>query len=309
MAHVPVLLNSCIENLNIVPGGVFVDGTLGGAGHALEIAKRIGVGRLIAIDRDESAIKRAEEKLSEYMDKIVFVHDSFANIRRILESLNTCQINGMLLDLGVSSFQLDEAERGFSYMSDGPLDMRMDKSKAFTAEDVVNTYSREELTKIIYSYAEEKWAARIAEFIVREREILRIDTTFRLVEIIKKAIPKKARMDGPHPAKRTFQAIRIEVNSELEILERTILDIVDMMADKSRLAVITFHSLEDRIVKETFKSLAAGCVCPREIPVCVCQNVPKVRIITKKPILPDECEIESNPRARSAKLRVIERMR
>lgn len=309
MPHTPVLLNACIESLNINPEGVYVDGTLGGAGHAIEVVKRLSSGRFIGIDKDLEAIERARIRLSGFAEKITLVNDSFSNIKQILENLNISEINGMLLDLGVSSFQLDIAERGFSYMNDGPLDMRMDKNSSITAEDIVNGYSREELTKIIYDYGEEKWAARIAEFITAQRKLSRIDTTFKLVSVIKAAVPKKARADGPHPAKRTFQAIRIEVNRELEILSGTIEDITDKLTGGGRLSIITFHSLEDRQVKETFKKLATGCVCPRELPVCVCGNAPKVKIITKKPILPDRNEVLENPRARSAKLRVIERIR
>ncbi|MEA4816020.1 MAG: 16S rRNA (cytosine(1402)-N(4))-methyltransferase RsmH [Lachnospiraceae bacterium] len=307
--HLSVLLNETIESLNIKPCGIYVDGTTGGGGHSFEIAKRLGKkGRLICIDKDLEAIDAASEKLSIYKDKITFVHDNYSNIKNILLDLNIPGIDGALIDAGVSSKQLDEADRGFSYMLDAPLDMRMDKTSDFKAYDVVNTYSQKELENIIFKYGEENWAKRIAEFIVREREEKPVNTTYELVDIIKKAVPKGARRDGPHPAKRTFQAIRIEVNGELSSLEEAVYDMTDLLNDKGIISVITFHSLEDRIVKTAFKTMENPCICPPDFPVCVCNRLPKGRILTKKPILPSKYEVDNNPRSRSAKLRVFERI-
>lgn len=306
--HVSVLLDECIESLNIKPDGIYVDGTMGGAGHTSEIMKRIEGGWVIGIDQDTDAIAAARPKLEAIGAHFKIAHSNFSNIKSVMQDLEIEHIDGLLLDLGVSSFQLDEAERGFSYMNDGKLDMRMDQSQAFSAYDVVNGYTQNELTDIIRKYGEENWASRIAQFIVSERECKAIESTFELVEIIKKAIPAKARKDGPHPAKRTFQAIRIEVNSELKIIEKTIKDALPLLNKGGRIAIITFHSLEDRIVKETFKELATGCICPSEFPVCVCKNKPKGKVITRKPILPSDEEIEFNPRSRSAKLRVFEKI-
>jgi len=326
MAHIPVLLNECVDNLNIIPGGVYADGTLGGAGHGLEIVKRMQTGVFIGIDRDGAAIGHAREKFKDFSVQTRLVQGNFADIKQILlpreqtgwrvpqrrstdgypPDLN--KINGMILDLGVSSFQLDDAARGFSYMADGPLDMRMDQNASATAADIVNTYSVDALTRIITDYGEEKWAKRIALFIAAEREQKPLETTFQLVSVIKKAIPKNARKDGPHPAKRTFQAIRIELNAELALLRKAIFDIADVLETDGILEVITFHSLEDRIVKDAFKQLAAGCDCPREFPVCVCGKKPAVKILTKKPILPRDSEVSQNPRARSAKLRIIRKI-
>jgi len=314
MVHIPVLLNECIEGLNIKPGGVFVDGTFGGGGHAKEIIKRMGSGLFIGIDKDETAILRNEAILCGGAVKTVLSHNNFSDLKQIIEGLNLNlsldinKIDGCLLDLGVSSFMFDEAARGFSYIYDGPLDMRMDKSSTLTAFDVVNTYSKERLREVIQNYGEDRWAARIAEFIVAGRQTGPIETTFGLVSIIKKAIPKKAREDGHHPAKRTFQAIRIEVNNELEVLRKAIYDITDVLNTGGRLAVITFHSLEYKIVKKAFKHLAANCVCPREFPVCVCGKKREIDIITKKPITPTEDEIKRNTRARSARLLVAEKI-
>ena len=277
--HVSVLLNECIEGLNIKKDGIYVDGTLGGGGHSLEIVKRLNTGRLIGIDQDKDAICAAKERLKEYEDKITYVHNNFVNVKEVLNSLGIEKVDGFLIDIGVSSFQLDEAKRGFSYMQDAPLDMRMDSENPLSAYDVVNDYSEEELSRIIYSYGEERWAKRIAQFIVNERKVKPVETTFELVEIIKKAIPKGARKDGPHPAKRTFQAIRIEVNKELEILEKTIDDMTDLLNPAGRLCVITFHSLEDRIVKNAFKKQENPCTCPPEFPVCVCGKKPKEHAI------------------------------
>ena len=304
--HISVLLNECIDNLNIRPDGIYVDGTMGGGGHSLEIAKRLTTGRLICIDQDPNAHEAAGKRLAEYKDRITFVRDNFGNIKSILDSLGIEKIDGMLLDIGVSSHQLDEAERGFSYQQDAPLDMRMNPDRPFSAYDVVNGYDEDELDRVIFTYGEERWAIRIAQFIVKEREAKPIETTGELVDIIKKAVPKGARKDGPHPAKRTFQAIRIEVNGELEVLQRAIDDVAARLAVGGRLCIITFHSLEDRIVKEAFRKQENPCICPPQFPVCVCGKKPLGRVITRKPILPSKEELEENPRSRSAKLRVLE---
>lgn len=301
--HVSVLRDEAIEGLNIRPDGCYVDGTLGGAGHAGEIVRCLGPdGRLIGIDRDPVAIAHGQEVLTG--ENVTLVHNNFSEIKQILRDLHVEKVDGVLLDLGVSSKQLDDAERGFSYMQDAPLDMRMDTTKTFSAYEVVNHYSEEELRRVITDYGEEKWAARIARFIVERRPLC---TTLELVSAIKAAIPKGAREDGPHPAKRTFQAIRIEVNGELRILEQAIKDIADCLAPGGRIAVITFHSLEDRLVKQAMKDLENPCTCPKTFPVCVCGKKPVVRILTRKPIVPSDEEIEANPRARSAKLRVAEK--
>ena len=304
--HISVLLNECIDNLNIRPDGIYVDGTMGGGGHSLEIAKRLTTGRLICIDQDPNAHEAAGKRLAEYKDRITFVRDNFGNIKSILDSLGIEKIDGMLLDIGVSSHQLDEAERGFSYQQDAPLDMRMNPDRPFSAYDVVNGYDEDELDRVIFTYGEERWARRIAQFIVKERENKPIETTGELVDIIKKAVPKGARKDGPHPAKRTFQAIRIEVNGELDVLQRAIDDVAARLAVGGRLCIITFHSLEDRIVKEAFRKQENPCICPPQFPVCVCGKKPLGRVITRKPILPSKEELEENPRSRSAKLRVLE---
>ena len=304
--HISVLLNECIDNLNIRPDGIYVDGTMGGGGHSLEIAKRLTTGRLICTDQDPNAHEAAGKRLAEYKDRITFVRDNFGNIKSILDSLGIEKIDGMLLDIGVSSHQLDEAERGFSYQQDAPLDMRMNPDRPFSAYDVVNGYDEDELDRVIFTYGEERWARRIAQFIVKEREAKPIETTGELVDIIKKAVPKGARKDGPHPAKRTFQAIRIEVNGELEVLQRAIDDVAARLAVGGRLCIITFHSLEDRIVKEAFRKQENPCICPPQFPVCVCGKKPLCSVITRKPILPSKEELEENPRSRSAKLRVLE---
>jgi len=306
--HTPVLLKEAIDGLNIKEDGIYVDGTLGGAGHSLEIVKRLTSGKLIGIDQDLDAIGKAREVLKDGSDKIILVHDNYVNIEEILSSLHIEKVDGILLDIGVSSHQLDEEERGFSYNKDAPLDMRMDETQDFTAWDVVNKYSEEELKRIIWDYGEERWAKRIAEFIVNERKTKPIDTTLQLVDVIKKAIPKKVRMEGHHPAKKTFQAIRIEVNGELEVLEKSIPKMCRLLNKGGRIAIITFHSLEDRIVKETFKELNKDCICPPEIPICVCDKKQEIKIITRKPITPTESEIERNPRSRSSKLRIAERV-
>ena len=306
--HVSVLLNECLEGLTIKENGIYVDGTLGGAGHSSEILKRLSKeGRLIGIDQDTDALKAAKERLKDYSN-VTFVHSNFSNIENVLNNLNIDGVDGILMDLGVSSYQLDEGERGFSYMKDAPLDMRMNRENDFSAYNVVNEYSEEDLYRIIRDYGEEKFAKRIASFIVENRQEKNIETTLELVEIIKNAIPAKARREGPHPAKRTFQAIRIEVNSELSILNKTIEDGVEKLNKGGRMAIITFHSLEDRIVKNKFRDLAVSCRCPKEFPVCVCGEKAKVKIISRKAIEPTKEEVEINPRSRSAKLRVIEKL-
>lgn len=307
-SHVSVLLKECIEGLNIKEDGVYLDGTLGGAGHSGEIVKHLGdKGSLIGVDQDLNAINASKEKLKEYKN-VIYVHNNFSQVKNILDSLNIVGLDGMLLDLGVSSHQLDVPERGFSYMNDAPLDMRMDMTSDFSALDVVNDYSKDELARVIKDFGEEKWASRIAEFITRERSKKTIETTFELVDIIKAAIPASARREGPHPAKRTFQAIRIEVNKEIEILEKAVNDSIDVLNPGGRLCIITFHSLEDRIVKNVFKSRENPCTCPPSFPVCVCNKKPDIKIITKKPVVPTVTELDTNPRSRSAKLRIAEKI-
>ena len=306
--HTSVLCDESIKFLNINPDGIYIDGTMGGAGHSYKICKKLTTGKFIGIDQDINAINISKKRLEEFNDKIILVHNNFSNIKNILNDLNIKKVDGVLLDIGVSSHQLDEANRGFSYMQNAPLDMRMNIDNNFSAYNVVNEYSEKKLSDIIYKFGEERWAKRIAEFIVNERKNKFIETTFELVDIIKKAIPKSCRIDGPHPAKRTFQAIRIEVNSELDVLKIAINDIIDFLNPKGRLAIITFHSLEDRIVKNEFKKQQNPCECPIEFPVCICNNISKGKVITKKPILPSDKEILENHRARSAKLRVFERI-
>ncbi len=305
--HVSVLLHESIEGLNIKPDGVYVDGTLGGGGHSFHILQRLTSGKLIGIDQDQDALQAATKRLGIYGEKFIPVHSNYSELLQVLDSLGIEKIDGLILDLGVSSYQLDEAERGFSYMNDAPLDMRMNRENDFSAYDVVNTYSERVLTQVIREYGEENWAARIAKFICETREEKPVETTYELVDIIKRAIPAKARRDGPHPAKRTFQAIRIEVNNELKIIDKVIEDAISVMNKGGRVAIITFHSLEDRIVKHAYKQLATGCTCPPEFPICVCGGTPKVKIITRKPIVSTDEELENNPRARSAKLRVAEK--
>lgn len=308
--HVPVLFEECMENLNIEPEGIYVDGTLGGGGHALGIGIRLKEkGMLIGIDRDEEAIAAAGKKLADLKCRVKLFHDEFANIKYILEENGIEGINGALLDIGVSSYQLDNGERGFSYMHDAPLDMRMNRDDGFSAFDVINRYSKKELSEIISKYGEEKWASRISDFIVKKRKEKEIETTGELVDIIKAAIPASARRNGPHPAKRTFQAIRIEVNGELDQLKKAIGEFCDVLLPGGRLCIITFHSLEDRIVKEAFAKRLNPCTCPKEFPVCVCGKKSDVVKVTGKPIISDKKELEHNPRARSAKLRVIEKKR
>ncbi len=306
--HVSVLWEETVDGLDIKPDGIYIDGTLGGGGHSELVLKRLTTGKLIGIDQDTDALNAASERLKEYGERFVPVHSNFSNVLQVLEELGIERVDGMMMDLGVSSYQLDEAERGFSYMQDGELDMRMDRSRPFSAKEIVNTYSADELNRIIREYGEERWAKRIAEFIVKAREEGEITRTNELVDIIKAAVPKGARKDGPHPAKRTFQAIRIEVNNELGIIADTIRDISTALNPGGRISIITFHSLEDRIVKNAYRDLAQGCTCPPELPVCMCNNKPVVKIITRKPIVPSDAEIEENPRARSAKLRVAEKL-
>ena len=306
--HVSVLLNECLDNLDIKEDGIYVDCTLGGAGHSSHILKRLSEkGMLIGIDQDTDALKAAKERLKDYKN-VKFVHSNFYNIDSILEELQIEKVDGILMDLGVSSYQLDEGERGFSYMQDAHLDMRMNRDNDFSAYEVVNKYSVDELFRVIKDYGEEKFARRIANFIVERREEKPIETTLELVEIIKDAIPAKARREGPHPAKRTFQAIRIEVNSELKILNKAIEDGVGRLNKGGRMAIITFHSLEDRIVKLKFRELADPCTCPKDFPICVCGKKPTVKLISRKAIEPTKEEVEENPRSRSAKLRVLERI-
>ncbi len=305
--HKPVLLDESVKGLNIKEDGIYVDCTLGGGGHTEEILKKATKGKVIGIDQDDYAVERASEKLSGYKN-FMPVKNNFSKIEEILNELSIDKIDGIIFDLGVSSFQLDIPERGFSYNYDMPLDMRMDKSQTTTARHIVNGYEENELTRILWDYGEEKWAARIAKFIVEEREQEFIETTGQLVSIIKKAIPKSARQEGSHPAKKTFQAIRIEVNRELEILENTVKAAVERLTKKGRICVITFHSLEDRIIKNTFAELNKDCICPPEFPKCMCEHRRKLKIITKKPITPSEEELTENRRAHSAKLRIGERV-
>lgn len=305
-SHVSVLLNETVDAVNVTKGGLYADFTMGGGGHSALILERGGV--LYGFDRDADAINVCKNRFSDMGGRFHPIHSSFENVKRELDNLGVDKLDGIIADLGVSSYQLDEAQRGFSYMHDAPLDMRMDRREGLSAKTVVNTYTEEKLTEIITKYGEEKWAVRIAKFICDARKEKEIETTYELVDIIKAAVPQGARRDGPHPAKRTFQAIRIEVNGELRILENAIRDGVDCLKCGGRMAVITFHSLEDRIVKDTFNSLANACTCPKSFPVCVCGKKNKVKVITRKPILPSEEEINLNPRARSAKLRVCEKI-
>ena len=305
--HKSVLLDESIAGLNIKEDGIYVDCTLGGGGHTEEILKRASNGKVIGIDQDDYAIEKAKNKLKNY-NNFIPVKNNFSNIDEILDELNIEKIDGIIFDLGVSSFQLDIPERGFSYNHDMPLDMRMDKSQTTTARHIVNGYQENELSRILYDYGEEKWAARIAKFIVQEREHEFIETTGQLVTIIKKAIPKQVRQEGSHPAKKTFQAIRIEVNRELEILDNTVKSSVERLNSGGRICVITFHSLEDRIIKNAFVDLNKDCICPPEFPKCMCDHRRKLKIITRKPIIPSEDELTENRRSHSAKLRIGERV-
>jgi S-adenosyl-methyltransferase mraW len=304
--HKSVLLDEIIKNLSIKEDGVYVDGTLGGAGHAIEVCKRLSSkGHFIGIDQDEDAIKSSEIRLQDYIDRVNIVKSNYENIKSILESLNIEKVDGIYIDLGVSSYQLDNADRGFSYRFDSALDMRMDKSLEMTAQDIVNDYSEHDLYRIIKSYGEDIFAKNIAKHIVMARKEKKIKTGFELVEIIKRAIPKKFQITSGHPAKRTFQAIRIELNKELEVLENTLETMIDLLKPEGRLLVISFHSLEDRIVKNIFKRCENPCTCPKNFPVCVCGNKSKGKVLTRKPILPSNEELEVNPRAKSAKLRIF----
>ena len=305
--HVSVLLEECIEGLNIRPDGIYVDGTLGGAGHSSQIAKRLTTGRLIGIDRDPVALKAASERLAPYMDRVTLVHSNFCKIASVLKELNIDGVDGILLDLGVSSPQLDDGARGFSYMADAPLDMRMNNEDALTAHTVVNSWSQDELKRILYDYGEERYAPRIASAICARREAKPIETTLELVDIIRGAMPAAALREKQHPAKRSFQAIRIAVNDELGSVEKVMKDAIPCLNPGGRLAIITFHSLEDRIVKNAMADAAKGCTCPPSFPVCVCGKKPQVKLITRKPIVSGDEELERNPRARSAKLRVCEK--
>ena len=307
-SHRSVLLDECMDGLDIKPDGIYVDGTAGGAGHSSEIAKRLGSGRLVAIDQDETAVAVATERLNVLGKNTTVVRSNFCELASVCRSLGIDEIDGVLLDLGVSSYQLDTAERGFSYSADAPLDMRMDNRCSLSAYEVVNSYSEQELKRILYDYGEERFAPAIASAIVKRRESRPIETTAELSDIIKYAIPPAAREGGHHPAKRSFQAIRIEVNRELDVIEPAIRGAVEMLRSGGRIAIITFHSLEDRIVKQAFASLASGCTCPKDFPICVCGNKPKVRLVNRKPILPSKAELEENPRSRSAKLRVAEKI-
>ena len=306
--HVSVLLQECLEGLNIRPEGIYVDGTLGGAGHSSRIAQRLTTGRLIGIDRDPVALAAAGERLKPWKDRVTLVHSNFCEIKQVLSDLQVPGVDGILLDLGVSSAQLDDGQRGFSYMADAPLDMRMNGEDVLTAREVVNTWPQEELKRILYTYGEERYAPRIASAICRRREEAPIETTLELVDIIRSAMPAAALREKQHPAKRSFQAIRIAVNDELGSVEKVMADAIPLLNPGGRLAVITFHSLEDRIVKNAMAGAAKGCTCPPNFPVCVCGKKPQVKLISRKPIVSGEAELAENPRARSAKLRVCEKL-
>lgn len=306
--HVSVLLNETISQLQIKENGIYIDGTMGGAGHSYQICKRLGdKGRLIGIDQDEAAILTGTERLKEFGDKVAVVRSNYCNIRQVVAELGIQKVNGIILDLGVSSYQLDTVDRGFSYKEDGPLDMRMDKRKELTARDIVNNYSEMELFRIIRDYGEDKFAKNIAKHIVRMRQEKPIETTYELNEAIKAAIPMKVRKNTGHPSKKTFQAIRIELNKELEVLNNTLQDMIDLLEEEGRICIITFHSLEDRIVKSIFRKNENPCTCPPDFPVCMCGQKSKGKVITRKPILPSEEELAQNRRAKSAKLRVFEK--
>ena len=308
-SHRSVLLDECIEALSIRPDGVYVDGTAGGAGHSSVIASHLGEGgKLLALDQDETAVRVASERLSRFGERAEVVHTNFCELAQVCEARGIAHIDGLLLDLGVSSYQLDTAERGFSYRADAPLDMRMDASKPLTAKQIVNEYSEEALRRILFEYGEERFSSRIASNIIRARETAEIKTTGELVEIIKRSVPTHHGDGGHHPAMRTFQALRIEVNAELDVIAPAIKSAVSLLNPGGRIAIITFHSLEDRIVKQTFASLANGCTCPKSLPVCVCGNRPKIKLVNKKPILPSEEELKENSRSHSAKLRVAEKL-
>lgn len=306
--HVSVLLNECIEGLAVKPDGIYVDGTLGGAGHAFHVCEKLSEkGQFIGIDQDEAAIRTSTERLQPFGDRVHLVRSNYVNVKQVVKELQIDKVDGILLDLGVSSYQLDTKERGFSYMADAPLDMRMDQSRDFTAKDLVNSYPEEKLYEIIKHYGEERYAKSIARNICRKRQEKEIETTGELVDIIKSSMPAKAKNGKGHPAKRTFQAIRIELNHELDVLQDALKDMVDLLNPGGRLCIITFHSLEDRIVKNFFRKMENPCTCPPDFPVCVCGKKPKGKVITRKPILPGEEELEINSRSKSAKLRIFER--
>jgi 16S rRNA (cytosine1402-N4)-methyltransferase len=308
-SHISVLLYECIEALNIRDGYTYIDCTAGGGGHSYEIAKRMGKNsRLICFDRDKDAIKAASERLSEFADRVTFVNDNFSSLDSVIKDFGISNLGGVLADLGCSSYQFDTPERGFSYMHNAELDMRMDTDSSLSAYRVVNEYSEVELKRIIFDYGEERFAPKIASAICKARAVKPIDTTYELSDIIKSAIPKISRLDGPHPAKRTFQAIRIEVNGELDVIEPMIRASASHLVPSGRIAIISFHSLEDRAVKQAYRSLATGCTCPRDFPICVCNKSPILKEISKKPILPSEDELTNNPRSRSAKLRIAEKI-
>ena len=308
-AHIPVLLKECMEGLDIKPDGVYVDGTTGGGGHSEAILKRLGEkGRLICFDQDEEALRFASKRLEPYDGKVSFVHSNFKNMPAIVNEMGLEHVDGILLDLGVSSFQLDTARRGFSYNTDAKLDMRMDRSSLMTAYDIVNSYSQQELSRILSEYGEERFAGRISERIVRRREEKKIESTLELAEIIRSAIPAKFRRSGPHPAKRSFQAIRIELNRELEVLQESLGNMIDLLSDHGRICVISFHSLEDRIVKNIFGKSERPCTCPPGFPVCVCGMKPKGRVLSRKAIVPTQYELDNNSRSKSSKLRIFERI-
>ncbi len=306
--HVSVLWEETVDGLDIKPDGIYIDGTLGGGGHSELVLERLTTGKLIGIDQDTDALQAASNRLERFGDRFIPVHNNFSKVKEVLDQLGIDKVDGMMMDLGVSSWQLDSAERGFSYMHDGELDMRMDRTSPLSAKDVVNTYDENELHRIIKEYGEENWAKRIAKFIVEARKEKPLETTYELVDVIKAAVPAGARKDGPHPAKRTFQAIRIEVNNELGIIAETIGHITERLRPGGRISIITFHSLEDRIVKNAYRDLAKGCICPPEMPVCTCGTIPQLKVITRKPVLPSAEELERNPRARSAKLRVAKKL-
>lgn len=307
--HIPIMLTECIEGLNINPDGVYVDATLGGAGHSSEIAKRLSSkGTLIGIDKDETAIKVSRERLSKYNCNIILVNDDYKNLLNILKENNIEKIDGLLADLGVSSYQLDEASRGFSYSKDAPLDMRMNQNQSLTAREVVNTYEEKDLLKILYEYGEENFAKSIVKNIIKQRQVSPIETTGELVKIIEKSVPSKLLHKGGSVAKKTFQAIRIEVNSELDHLRLVLNDMIACLKPKGRLCIITFHSLEDRLVKNCFNKNSTGCICPKSFPICVCNHKPIVCLINKKPIVPGENEVKNNSRSTSSKLRIVEKI-
>ena len=307
-SHRSVMLEETADLLNIRPGGIFLDGTVGGGGHSYEILRRLsGTGRLIGIDQDEDAIRAATERLSEFGDRATLVHANYVDFKKVLKSLGIEKVDGILLDLGVSSHQFDDAERGFSYRTDAPLDMRMDRSREQTARDIVNTYTETELYRMIRDYGEDPFAKNIAKHIVRAREEAPVETTLQLAEIIRQAIPARIRNKGGHPAKQTFQAIRIELNRELDVLKASLSDMIDTLSPGGRMAVITFHSLEDRIVKQAFRTAENPCICPPDFPVCMCGRKSRGRVVTGKPLTASEEELSENPRAKSAKLRVFEK--